>query len=44
MKKLVLTVSLALMAGMLPISKVQAQDVITTPATQVDPAALAAQQ
>ena len=37
---MIMTVALALMAGMLPTSKVQAQDVIT-PATQVDPAAAA---
>ena len=40
MKKMIMTVALALMAGMLPTSKVQAQDVIT-PASQVDPVAAA---
>ena len=40
MKKMIMTVVLALMAGMLPTSKVQAQDVIT-PASQVDPVAAA---
>ena len=40
MKKMIMTVALALMAGMLPTSKVQAQDVITT-ASQVDPVAAA---
>ena len=37
---MIMTVALALMAGMLPTSKVQAQDVIT-PASQVDPVAAA---
>jgi hypothetical protein len=40
MKKIILTVALALMAGMLPTSTVQAQDVITS-ASQIDPAAAA---
>ena len=41
MKKIIMTVALALMAGMLPTSKVQAQDVITAATNQVDAEAAA---
>lgn len=43
MKKIIMTVALAMMAGMLPTSNAQAQDVITS-ASQVDPVAAAAQK